>query len=105
VQRILIKKCFLFAVVRVYRVKLFTAGSKILSRTFECSNARAGEKVAEAGIERLRRCGFRRSTKALSEVYQCWWRIFRKYFSQVRISHTLRLILICGSLVRVSLTT
>jgi hypothetical protein len=48
VQRIFTKKCFLFTVGSVYRVKRFTARSKILSgRSKVDDGARPGAEVAE----------------------------------------------------------
>jgi hypothetical protein len=53
--------------------------------------------VAETTVKRLLCCGFRRTGKAMVQVYQCWWRICREIgvFSQVRISHVLRFTSIC----------
>jgi hypothetical protein len=43
-------------------------------------------------------CGFRRTGNAMGQGYQCSWRICREInvFFQVRISHVLRFISICG---------
>jgi hypothetical protein len=89
VQGILIKECFLITMERVYRLKLFTAGNTILSRTFEWSTcARPGEEVTETEAKILLRCGFFRCTaKALCENM--------RFFFQVLISHTLRLVPVC----------
>jgi hypothetical protein len=53
--------------------------------------------VAETTAKRLSCCGFRRTGKALGQVYQCWWRICWEInvFVQVRISHVSRFISIC----------
>jgi hypothetical protein len=43
--------------------------------------------------------GFRHTGKTMGQVHQCWWRICREInvlFFQVRISHVLRFISICG---------
>jgi hypothetical protein len=49
--------------------------------------------VAEITVKILLCCGFRRTGKAMGQVYQCWWRIYREItFSQVRISEVLRFI-------------
>jgi hypothetical protein len=60
-QRIFIKECFLFTVGSVCRVKRFAAGSK-----------------TETTVKRLLCCGFRRTSKTMGHVYQCWWRICRE---------------------------
>jgi hypothetical protein len=41
-------------------------------------DARPGAEVAETTVKRLLCCGFRRSGKAIGQVYQCWWRICRE---------------------------
>jgi hypothetical protein len=51
--------------------------------------------MAETIVKRLLCCGFRRSDKAMGQVYKCWWRICREInVFQVRISHVLCLIFI-----------
>jgi hypothetical protein len=35
-------------------------------------------KVSETRVKRLLCCGFRRTGKAMGQVYQCWWRICRE---------------------------
>jgi hypothetical protein len=47
--------------------------------------------VPETTVKRLLCCGFRRTDKAMRQVYQCWWRICREInvFFQVRISHVI----------------
>jgi hypothetical protein len=64
-------------------------------------------KVADDGTEvrkwlkqqfLLISCGLRRTSKAMGQVYQCWWRIWREikfFFFQFRISHILRSISNC----------
>jgi hypothetical protein len=50
-------------------------------RSKVADNARPGAEVAETTVTRLLCCGFRRTGKAMGQVYQCWWRISRnKYF-------------------------
>jgi hypothetical protein len=48
-------------------------------------------------VKRCLCCGFRRTGKAMGQVYQFWWRICREInvFFQVLISHVLRFISIC----------
>jgi hypothetical protein len=73
VQRIFIKKCFLFTVGSVYLVKRF----KTEWRTF-CWWRRdwnGGEEVAETTVKRFLCCGFRRITQEIRQANQCWWRI------------------------------
>jgi hypothetical protein len=38
-------------------------------------DARPGVEVAETTVKRLLSCEFRRTGKAMGQVYQCWWRI------------------------------
>jgi transposase len=40
--------------------------------------ARQGAEVAETKVKRLLRCGFRRTGKAMGQVYLCWWRVCRE---------------------------
>jgi hypothetical protein len=73
-QAILVKKCFLFTVRgSVCRVKRFTAGS---------INSFKDEEVVTEVRKWLRQqskdCGFRRASKAMGHLYQCWWRICRE---------------------------
>jgi hypothetical protein len=44
-------------------------------------DARPGVEVAEKTIKRLLCYGFRRNNKAMGQVYQCWWKIYREMFS------------------------
>jgi hypothetical protein len=93
-QRIFIKKCFLFTVGSVCRVKRFTAGWQTFSWWWRGWNG--GAEVAETTVKRLLCCGFRRTNKAMGHMYQSWWRICREiHFFRVRISHVLRFISIC----------
>jgi hypothetical protein len=54
-------------------------------------------EVAETTAKRLLCCGFRRTAKAMRQLYQCWWRICREInvFSTFWTSHVLRFISIC----------
>jgi hypothetical protein len=54
--------------------------------------------VAETAVKRIECCGFRRTCKAMGQMYQCRWRMRREInvFFQVRISQVLRFISICG---------
>jgi hypothetical protein len=75
-QRMLIKKCFLFTVESVCGVKRFTIGCQ----TFPWWRGgwNGGAEVAETTVKRLLCCGFRRTGKAMGQMYQCWWRICRE---------------------------
>jgi hypothetical protein len=57
-----------------------------------------GLEMVETTVKRLLFCGFKRTGKAMGQVYQCWWRIYREInvFFQVRISFVLRFIRICN---------
>jgi transposase len=43
------------------------------SRSKVADDARSGAEVAETTDKRLLCCGFRRTGKAMGQVYQCWW--------------------------------
>jgi hypothetical protein len=96
-QRILMKKCFLFTVGSVYHVKRSTTEKFSEGTSKVAGDARPSAEMAEKTVKRLLCCGFRRIGKAIGKVYQYWWRICREIniFSQVGISHFLRLISIC----------
>jgi hypothetical protein len=101
-QRIFIKKCFLFTMGSIYRVKQFTTESRIChlgGKGFADDEEDETEvrKCLRQQSKRLLCCRFRRTGKAVGQVYQSWWRICREInvFSQVRISHVLRFISIC----------
>jgi hypothetical protein len=47
-------------------------------RSKVADDARPGAEVAETTVKRLLCCGFRRTGKAMGQVYQCWWRICRE---------------------------
>jgi hypothetical protein len=74
--RIFMKKCFLFTAASVYRVKRFTTGWQ----TFRWWRRRrnGGAEVAETTVKNLLCYCFRRTGKAMGQVYQYWWRICRE---------------------------
>jgi hypothetical protein len=76
VQRIFIKKCFLFTVGSVCRLKRFTTGWQMFRWWRRSWNG--GAEMAETTVKRLLRWGFRRTGKVMEQVYQCWWRICRE---------------------------
>jgi hypothetical protein len=47
-------------------------------RSKVADDARPEAEMAETTVKRLLRCGFRRTGKAMRQVYQCLWRICRK---------------------------
>jgi hypothetical protein len=70
-QKIFRKKCFLFAVESVCRVKRvhnlvekFSQG-----RSKVADDTRPGAEMIETTVKRLLRCGFRRTGKAMGQVY------------------------------------
>jgi hypothetical protein len=71
-----IKKCFLFTLGSVCGVKRFTIGWQTFCWWRRGWNG--GAEVAEITAKRLLCCGFRRTGKAMGQVYQCWWRICRE---------------------------
>jgi hypothetical protein len=73
-QRIFIKKYFLFTVGSVCHVKRFKAGRQKFHRWRRGWNG--GADVAETTVKRLLCCEFRRTGKAIGHVYR-WWRICR----------------------------
>jgi hypothetical protein len=68
------KKCFLFTVGSTCRVKSFTARWQM----FLWWVWNGGVEVLETTVKRLLCCRFRRTVKAVGQVYQCWWRICRE---------------------------
>jgi hypothetical protein len=56
--------------------------------------------VAGTSVKRLLCCGFRRTSKAMEQVYQCWWRLCREInvLFQVRIQYVLHFIFTCDLL-------
>jgi hypothetical protein len=77
VQRISIKRCFLFTVGSVCLVKRFTTGS----RNCHLGGKRfADDEEVETEVWKWLRflnCGFRRTGKSMGQVYQYWRRIRR----------------------------
>jgi hypothetical protein len=80
----------------VCHVKRFTAGSRNFLKDEEVET---DAEVAETKIKRLLCCGFRRTVKAMGQVYQCWWRICREviFFSRFEY-HVLRFVPIVSTL-------
>jgi hypothetical protein len=74
-QRIFIKKYFLFTVGSVYRVKRFPTGRQTFRWWRRGWNGGGG--MAETTVKRLLCCGFRRTHKEMGQVYQCCWRMCR----------------------------
>jgi hypothetical protein len=70
------EEIFLLTVGSVCRVKRFTTGRQAFRWLRRGWNG--GSKVPEIIVRRLLCCGFRRSGKAIGQVYQCWWRICRE---------------------------
>jgi hypothetical protein len=68
-QRIFINKCFLFTVGSVCRVKRSTTAWQTFRWWRRGWNR--GAEVAETTAKRLLCCGFRRTSKATGQVYQC----------------------------------
>jgi hypothetical protein len=82
-----IKKRFLFTVGSVCRVKQMFRWWR--------RGWNGGVEVDETTVKRLLCCGFRRTGKAMGQVFQCWWGIRREInvlFSHFRISTVLRFI-------------
>jgi hypothetical protein len=69
--------CFLFTVGSVYLIKRFTTGWWQTFRWWR-RGWNGGVEVAKTTVERLLCCGFRRTGKAMGQVYECWWRICRE---------------------------
>jgi hypothetical protein len=89
-QRIFIKKCFLFTAENTCRL-----GGKRF----------ADDEEVETEVRKLLRqqskllcCEFRRTGKAMGQVYQCWWRICREinvFFYRFEYHILIRFISIC----------
>jgi hypothetical protein len=92
-QRIFIKKCFLFTMGSVYRVKRFTAGWQNFRWWRRGWNG--GAEVVESTVKIC--CGLRSTGKTMGQVYQCWWRICREIkFFRNRILYVSRFVSICN---------
>jgi hypothetical protein len=79
-QRIFLKKCFLFTVGSVSRLKRFTTESRNSLKDLRKPQMMP-DQVALLRLrqkQRLLCCGFRRTGKAMGRMYQCWWRIFHE---------------------------
>jgi hypothetical protein len=74
-QRIFIKKCFLFTVGNICHIKRFETRCQ---KFHWWRGWNGGAEVAETTVKRLLCCGFRRTGKAMGQVYQCWWRVRRE---------------------------
>jgi hypothetical protein len=86
-QRIFIKRCSLFTVRSVRRVKRFTTGWQTFRWWWRGWNG--GAEVAETTVKRLLCCWFWRTGKAMGQVYQCRWRICREiniFFSGLNVT-------------------
>jgi hypothetical protein len=75
-QRMPIKKCFLFTVGSVCRVKRFTTGWQTFRWWRRGWNG--GAEVVETTVKSFLCCGFRCTRKATRKIYQYWWRICRE---------------------------
>jgi hypothetical protein len=78
-KRIFTKKCFLFTLGSVCRVKRSTAGSR--NSLKEVRKSQMMKRRCGSGWDngqKLLCCGFRRTAKAMGQAYQCWWRICRE---------------------------
>jgi hypothetical protein len=75
----IIKKCFLFTVGSVWRVKRFTTGSRNVADV-SVMTKRLKRRCGSGwdNSQTLLCCGFRRTGKAMGQVYQCRWRICRE---------------------------
>jgi hypothetical protein len=71
------KKYFLLMAGSVCRLKRITTGSNSRLKVVS-DDARLVADVAEITVEGLLFCGFRRTDKAMGQVYQCLWRICRE---------------------------
>jgi hypothetical protein len=74
--KIFIKKTFVFTVGSVCSVKRFAVGSR--NSLKDVRKSQMMPEVAETTVKRLLCCGFRRTGKAMGQVYQCLWRICRE---------------------------
>jgi hypothetical protein len=59
----------------VCRVKRFIAGSKTFQKFADDEEVETEVWKWLRQQSKLVRCGFRRTGKAMGQVYQCWWRI------------------------------
>jgi hypothetical protein len=66
------RKCLSRKAVHIWVEKFSQGRSKVTD------DARPRAEVAETTVKILLCCGFRRTGKAMGQVYQCWWRICRE---------------------------
>jgi hypothetical protein len=94
-KSIFIKKLLLFAMGSVCRVKRFHLGSRHFADEEEFEME--ARKWLRQRAKILLSCGFRRTGKAMGQMYQCWVKDMsrNKCFFQVRISLVLRFKSIC----------
>jgi hypothetical protein len=62
-------------------------------RSKVADDARPGAEVAQTTVKKLLCCGFRRTDKAIGQVYQCWWRICREINVFLRFEYNMFYIL------------
>jgi hypothetical protein len=79
-QIIFLKKCFPFYVRSVCRIKRFTAGSRNSLKDVRKSQMMPDQvgKWLRQQSNNFCACTFRRTGKAMGQVYQCRWRICRE---------------------------
>jgi hypothetical protein len=99
-QRIFINKYFLFMVESVCCAKRFTTGSRNSLRDVRKSQMMPGQVrncLRQTVKILLLCCGFRRTGKAMGQVYRCWRRICREInvFSRFEYHMSYVLISIC----------
>jgi hypothetical protein len=93
-QRIFIKKCYLLTEESTSSVNRFIIGWQKFR--WWRRGWIGGAEVAETTAKRLLRCGFRRTSKAMGQVYQCYWRICREINAFSRFEyHVILFICIC----------
>jgi hypothetical protein len=71
-QRIFIKKCFLYTVGSICRLKQFTTGLKNSLKDVRNSQMMPNQ------VQKWLRQQFRLTGEAMGQVYECWWRICRE---------------------------
>jgi hypothetical protein len=94
-QRNFTKNYFLSMVGSVCRTKRFEAGWQIFADDEEVETE--VRKWLREQFKRLLCCEFRRTAKAMEQMYECWWRICREInvFFQVWMLHVLCFVFIC----------
>jgi hypothetical protein len=76
-QNIFIKKCFLFKYGSVCRAKVSQLGGKLFSDDEEVQTE-VRNWLRQQSRKSFLCSGFRRSGRAMRQVYQCWWRLCRQ---------------------------